>query len=194
MTAAGTDPTPAPSGAETPANAPAFVPDRTADAALREIARLTRERDEARTELTTLQRRVQELEGQVDNTKQQELEQRLAALEAERDSLRSENETLKGNAARAEQLAALAGKVRDPEAALRLLTDDLKDDKGNPDVEKLLGRYAFLAPDGATTPTAPSGGGGPQSGAVTNLESAVASRDTAAINAAFEAELKGASQ
>lgn len=168
-------------------NAPAF----TDQSAAREITRLNGLLEASRAENATLQARVQDLEGQVDETKTKDLEARLAALETERETLRTENETLKGDAARAAQLAALSGRVRDPEAALRLLSDDLKDKDGNPDVEKLIGRYAFLAPEGVTTPTAPSGGGGPQTGAATNLDKAVESKDVGAINAAFDAELKG---
>lgn len=174
-------------GAPSP-NAPAFV-DQTA---AREIARLNGLLETSRAENATLQQRVQALEGQVDETKQKELEQRLSTLETERETLRTENETLKGEKVRAEQLGKLSGKVRDPDAALRLLTDDLKDKDGNPDVEKIIGKYPYLAPEGVTTPTAPSGAGGPQTGPATNLDKAVESKDVGAINAAFEAELKGA--
>ncbi|GBF05852.1 hypothetical protein DAERI_060112 [Deinococcus aerius] len=191
MTAPEPNPKPAdaPATTETPSpNAPAFV-DRSA---AREIARLTGLLEASEAKNTTLQQRVQDLEGQVDSTKQQEMEQRIAALEAENGTLKGENESLKGEAARSTQLAALAGKVRDPEAALRLLTDDLKDKDGNPDVEKIIGRYAFLAPEGVSTATAPNGGGGLQTSAPTNLDRAVESKDATAINAAFDAELKGA--
>ncbi|BDP42914.1 hypothetical protein DAETH_28830 [Deinococcus aetherius] len=188
MTAPNPDPKPTDASVETgPAPAPAAD-----DTAAREIARLNGLLETSRAENATLQQRVQDLEGQVDETKQKELQDRLTALEGENATLKGENERLTGEATRSGQLAALAGKVRDPEATLRLMTDDLKDKDGNPDIEKIIGRYAFLAPEGVTTATAPSGGGGPQTPATTSLDAAVASKDPGAINAAFDAELKGA--
>lgn len=189
---ANTTPTPGVTAPETPApqNAPAFTDQTTA----REITRLNGLLDAERAKNAQLSSQVTALEAQMDEGKQKELEQRLTALEAENATLKGENETLKGETTRAAQLAALAGKVRDPEAALRLLTDELKDKDGNPDVEKLIGRYAFLAPEGVTTATAPNGAGGTQAPAATTLDKAVESKDPAAINAAFDAELKGGNQ
>lgn len=186
----------APDKPETPAqptspNAPAFVPDQSA---AQEITRLNGLLDAERAKTTQLTAQVTALEGQVDDTKAKDLEARLSALEAENATLKGENDTLKGDKTRAEQLGQLSGKVRDPEAALKLLTDDLKNADGTPDVEKIIGKYPYLAPEGTTTPTAPSGAGGPQTPAATTLDAAVASKDTAAINSAFEAELKGGNQ
>lgn len=174
----------------TPTNAPAFVQHDPAQ----EIARLNRLLEKANTDKATLQTRMQELEGQVDQAKQQELEQRLSVLEQENTTLKGENQTLKDTQTRAATLAELTGKVRDPEAALALLTDDLRTKEGTPNVDAILVKYPYLAPEGTTTATAPNGGGGTQPAATTTLDTAVASKDPAAINAAFDAELKGASK
>lgn len=168
-------------------NAPAF----TDQAAAREITRLNGLLTTSNAENTRLNARVQELEGEVDAAKQKELEDRAAAAEAERDRLKGEAEQRAAADQRTTQAAALKDKVRDPEAALRLLTDDLKDKDGNPDVSKIIAKYPYLAPDGAPPTTAPNPGGGPQTPAATTLDAAVASKNPAAINAAFDAELKG---
>lgn len=172
-------------------NAPNFV-DHGAAAA--EIERLKAALTQAETEKTTLQSRVQELEEQVDNSKQQELEARLSALETENATLKTENTTLKTDAARTSTLAALDGKVRNPEAVAALLSDELRTKDGTPDIEAIIAKYPEQALANTTTATAPSGAGGVQTGGATNLEKAVESKDMGAINAAFDAELKGASQ
>ncbi|GGO24780.1 hypothetical protein [Deinococcus humi] len=185
--------TPAPTTTPAPAtttNAPAF----TDHEAAREITRLNGLLEASRAENTTLREQVQTLEGQVDETKQKDLEARLTALEAENSTLKGENEKLTGEKALGEQVSALTGKVRDPEAALKLLTDDLKTADGKPDIEKIISKYPYLAPEGQTTPNAPSGGGGPQNSGPATLDAAVTSKDTSAINAAFDAELKGATK
>lgn len=171
-------------------NAPAF----TDLSAAREITRLSGLLDQANKDKSDLQIRVQALEGQVDEKKTQELEQRLNALEKENGELKTERDTLQAAQTRAELLGTLAGKVRDPEAALALLTEDLRTKDGKPDVEAIITKYPYLAPEGVTAATAPNGAGGVQVPAVTNLDKAVESKDVTAINTAFNAELKGASQ
>lgn len=61
----------------------------------------------------------------------------------------------------AERRAALAGKVIDPAAALKLLDDTRHlDGDGNIDIEKMLTDYPFLAPSKAgSTPVTPGAGG-----------------------------------
>jgi len=121
---------------------------------------------------------------------------RIKELEAERDAARSERDAAATEAAALKTKQALNGLVRDTDAATRLLTPDLLDKDGAPDTAKLLERYPFLAPDPATptvpAATAPNGGGGPQNptGGAGTLEDALKTGDMAAVNAAFDAELK----
>lgn len=173
-----------------PTNAPAFT-DQTA---AREITRLTGLLEQATKEKTDLQARVQALEATVDDTKNKDLEQRLAALEAENATLKTERDTLATTQARAALLADLTGKVRDPEAVAALMTDELRTKDGKPDVEAIIAKYPYLAPEGVQVTTAPNGAGGVQTTAATNLDKAVESKDAASINAAMDAELKGANQ
>jgi len=63
----------------------------------------------------------------------------------------------------AERRASLTGKVIDPEAAMRLLTDDHLTEDGSIDVDALLKSYPFLTPSNTgTPPTRGSGGGVPR--------------------------------
>ncbi len=183
---------PADAPVTTTTNAPAFVDHSAAAAA--EITRLNGLLAAEQAKTSTLETRVQELEVQVDSTKSQELEQRLAALEAENATLKTERDTLATTQARANLLADLAGKVRDPEAVAVLMTDELRLKDGKPDVEAIIAKYPYLAPEGVQQATAPNGAGGVQTTAATNLDKAVETKDASAINAAMDAELKGANQ
>ncbi|WP_288481983.1 hypothetical protein [uncultured Deinococcus sp.] len=175
--------------AGTSSNAPAFTDQLTAQ----EIARLKGLLADSTAENTRLKTQVQELEGQVDAATQKALEDRAAAAEAERDRLKGEIDKRAADDQRTAQTTALTGKVRDPEAALALAErfPDLKDKDGNPSVEAIIGKYPYLAPEGTTTPTAPSGAGGTQAPATTTLDKAVESGSAADINAAFDQALKG---
>lgn len=142
---------------------------------VQELAALKAKYERAQKDLQTFRTRAEQVEAaqkaaadkalaEADATKRAELLQaRVAELEkAQADAL--------AKATAAERRAALAGKVVDPVAALKLLdaTRHLDGD-GNPDVEKILADYPFLAPcksDTLATPvttlreSSPSGRGG----------------------------------
>lgn len=187
MTASGNTTTP---GDTTPENTtPPLVEDAgnvTPSPDRETLEGLRRERNTAREQLAQAQARVQELEATMDATKQTELEQQLAEA-------RAENERLKGEQTTAQRRAALDGKVANVDLALRALDPAKHLDKdGNVKVEALLADFPQLSTTAATAATAPDGGGGTQSAAGTlDLDAAVNSKDTAAINAAFDEALKG---
>ena len=156
---------------------------------------LTGELETVRQELADSKAALKTALEQKEPTVDANAEQRIKDLEAENGTLKTERHSAKSEAADLKTRSALAGKVRDPEAAARLLSPDLLDKDGAPDTTKLLEKYPFLAPD--TTPvipaaTAPDGGGATQKGAsgTASLEDALKTKDTAAINAAFDAEVK----
>ena len=147
---------------ETPTAAePEFSPD--------EYKALQAKYERAQKDLTKFRTRAEEVEAaqnaaEAERQKALPLEERLKALEAEREELTKRAAAESERATAAERLASLTGKVADPKAALKLLEDKhLKDDKI--DVDRLLKDYPFLAPTGVT-PTR-GAGGTPRSGQLT---------------------------
>lgn len=165
-------------------NAPNFVPNHDAEV-LREMARLSKERDDALDRATKAEQRASELENTMTEAEKANLEKRAADAEAEVQRLTAAAET-------ATRTAALAGKVADPALALKALdpTKHLNED-GTVKVEALLADHPALAPTGTVAATAADGGGGPQGGGLPTLDTALASGSTTDINAAFDAALKG---
>lgn len=134
---------------------------------VQELAALKAKYERAQKDLQTFRTRAEQVEAaqkaaadkalaEADATKRAELLQaKVAELEkAQADAL--------AKATAAERRAALAGKVVDPVATLKLLdaTRHLDGD-GNPDVEKILADYPFLAPNKVAggAPSTPGAGG-----------------------------------
>lgn len=183
MTAPTPDPTPGDKAPETPApspNAPAFVNSHDAEV-LREIARLSKERDDAVAEADRAKARAKELESTMTEAEKAALEKRAADAEAEVQRLKTEQET-------STRKAALTDKVADADLALKIL-DPAKhlNPDGSVKIDALLADHPILTP----TVTSPDGGGGKQGGGVPALDTALASGSTGDINAAFDAALKG---
>ena len=123
--------------------------------------------EKLRKEAATYRTQAKELEdakqaAEAEALKNAPLEERLKALEAERENLSKKATEEAERATRAERLAALTGKVADPKAALRLLDDDHLTEDGNVNVDALLKAYPFLASQ--TSPGAVIASGAPLPG------------------------------
>lgn len=149
------------------------------DKVKREAQRLRSERNKAREELEVIKGRLTEIESTKERQMQEETQRMIEQLNAERDALRSELN-------RTKDMATLGGKVRDPEAALKLLEADHRADDGSILVDKLLERYPFLATEAGPS-SVPGGGGANRSGDVMTLEKAMATGDYKLIAEAMNA-------
>lgn len=174
------------------ANAPAFV-DSGVMAAAQELTRVNAELAKAQAARDAAVARTKELEGQVDQTKQADLEKQIADLSSKNAALEAEAQTLKDTATVTERSQALTGKVADPAAAQKLLDPEKHLNKdGTVNTEALLSDFPFLAPSAQPAATSPDGAGGAQNmpaGNSADLDKAVASGSLSAVNAAFEAAL-----
>lgn len=109
-------------------------------------ARLERERKQWQLEKEEIEKRAK-----MDETQR---------LKAEKEDAEKKVQEAEARAQRAERKAALAGKVADPEAALKLLSDDHLDEDGNVSVEALLKSYPFLKPQNSPGLDGPNPAGG----------------------------------
>lgn len=148
------------------------------DKVKREAQRLRSERNKAREELETLRGRLTEIEATKEKQMQEETQRLIEQLNAERDALKSE-------LSRTRDMATLSGKVRDPEAALRLLDAAHRAEDGTIQLDKLLERYPFLAAESVAV--VPGGGGVSRSAEPMDLQKAIASGDYKAIAEAMNA-------
>ena len=159
----------------TDTQAPTFSPE--------EFTALQAKYERAQKDLTKFRTRADELAAakeaaEAERLKAAPLEERLKALESEREKLTKRAQAEAERATRAERLASLAGKVADPKAALKLLDDaHITDDGVN--IDALLKDYPFLAPN--TRAVAPGPDGAP---------AGVSARQTTA--AALQERLKNA--
>lgn len=149
------------------------------DKVKREAQRLRSERNKAREELEAIKGRLTEIESTKEKQMQEETQRMIEQLNAERDALKSELN-------RTKDMATLGGKVRDPEAALKLLEADHRAEDGSILVDKLLERYPFLATEQGVVGT-PGGGGVSRTGDPLDLNKALASGDYKLIAEAMNA-------
>ena len=120
--------------------------------------------EKLRKEAATYRTKAKELEEQrkaeeAKRLEQAPLEEKLAALQAERDEFAKSAQEAEQRRVQAERLASLTGRVADPKAALKLLDDAHVTDDGV-DVDALLKQYPFLAPN--QRPSAPAAQGQPE--------------------------------
>jgi hypothetical protein len=92
--------------------------------------------------------------AEAERLKSAPLEERLKALEAEREELTLRATREAEARVNAERLAALAGKVANPRAALKLLEDSHLTSDGGVDVDAFLAEHPYLAP--SARPVAPA--------------------------------------
>lgn len=149
------------------------------DKVKREAQRLRSERNKAREELEALKGQLTEINAAKERQMQEDVQKQIEALNAERDALRSELN-------RTRDMSALNGKVRDPEAALKLLEADHRADDGSILVDKLLERYPFLAAEEKVA-SVPGGGGANRSNEPLDLQKAIATGDYKLIAEAMNA-------
>ena len=154
-----TTPAPAETEATTPAQAATEQPtQQPAETAEPQVYR-TQEQFEA-----AFKNRL-ERERKTWQAEKEEIERRAKMDEAERlkaeaNDVRKQLEAERQARVMAERKAALAGKVADPEAALKLLGDDHLDEDGNVSVEALLKSYPFLKPQNSPSLDGPNPAGG----------------------------------
>lgn len=149
------------------------------DKVKREAQRLRSERNKAREELEAIKSQLHNIESTKEKAMQEETQKLIEQLNSERDALRQE-------LSRTKDLASLAGKVRDPEAALKLLEAAHRAEDGSISVDKLLERYPFLAAEQGAQPV-PGGGGPARTATPASLEQAIATGDYKAIAEAMNA-------
>jgi len=172
-----TDLNPAPEATK-PTTTPPEVPPASVDPA-QELEALKAKYERAQADLTKFRTRADEVEAarkaaeektlaEADAVKKAEL---LTAKVAELEKSAAE---AAAKATAAERRAALAGKVIDPAAALKLLDDTRHlDGDGNIDIEKMLTDYPFLAASKTSGAPATPGAGGTLTGrtaALTTLQ------------------------
>ena len=121
--------------------------------------------EKLRRENASYRTRAKELEDKIATEERQRLErapleERLKALELEREGLTKRAEAAEEARVTAERLASLTGKVASPKAALKLLEDTHVTDDGV-NVDALLKDYPFLAPQ-PERPSAPAATGAPE--------------------------------
>ena len=131
-------------------------PPQTANVSPEEYTALQAKYERAQKDLTKFRTRAEEVEAaqkaaEEERLKAAPLEERLEALEAERDELSK-------RATKAELTAKIAGKVIDPDAAIRLWQD-------GDTIGTFLERHPYMAPTATgPTPTRGAGGGTPRDG------------------------------
>lgn len=122
------------------------------------VEKLRKENATYRTKAKAAEEAAEKARLEAERAKLDEVE-RLKAEKADAEKRAAE---IEARAVAAERRAALAGKVADPNAALKLLEDKHLNDEGQVDVEALLQDYPFLAPQQAgavNLPAARSAGG-----------------------------------
>lgn len=140
---------------QAPAPAPAPATPEPAKPQVLNVEQIVQQRDSAQQELATLKQQLADKEKQMaDEQKVQETEA-LKTAQAELDAARAEVQQLKLE-------KELTGKVLDPDAAIKLMGSGYRKDDGSLDVDGFLEKHPYMRP--AATPTAPNGGGGPQTG------------------------------
>lgn len=138
----------APEQTQIPAPTPIATP--SAD-----VERLAQERDTLKTQLADLKKQMTDKEKAMTEQQNAQSAEALKAAEAERDAARAEVQQLKLE-------KELTGKVLDPDAAIKLMGDGYRKQDGTLDVDTFLEKHPYMRP--AAAPTAPNGGGGPQTG------------------------------
>lgn len=153
-----TDTNPAPAATET-----STEPLTQADLA-KEIETLKAKNDRLLKDVQTHRTRADELkaaqaEAEAKALAEKGLSEQVEVLKARLSEQETAAQAAAARATAAERKAALTGRVVDPEAALKLLTDKHLSEDGSVNVDALLGDYAFLAPSKGSQP-ATSGAGG----------------------------------
>ena len=152
-----------------------------ADKLKREAQRLRSERNKAREEAEAFKKALEEINQTKEKAMNEETQKLIEQLNTEKSQLAKEVSRMK-------DLQALSGKVRDAEAALKLLDAEHRSEDGNINVDKLLEKYGFLSPIDST-PSVPGGGGVSGNKDAMTLEQAVAAKDNKAIVAIMDAML-----
>lgn len=140
---------------QAPAPAPAPATPEPAKPQVLNVEQIVQQRDAAQQELAALKQQLADKEKQMADEQNVQTTEALAAAQAERDAARAEVEQLKLE-------KELTGKVLDPDAAIKLMGSSYRKDDGSLDVDGFLEKHPYMRP--AATPTAPNGGGGPQTG------------------------------
>lgn len=128
-----------------------------------EIETLRAKYERAQKDLIKFRTRAEEVEAAQKAAEQERLskaplEEKLAALEAEREKLTKQAQEAETRRVTAERTAALTGKVADPKAALKLLDEHHVTDDGV-NIDALLKDYPFLAPSSSGTVNIPGSRG-----------------------------------